>query len=61
MDLLRFNADDIHELRLELAERRKTMSKEEAELDFKIHVEKMRHAIRKNIPSAVSEYPRDHV
>ncbi|MDR1564858.1 MAG: hypothetical protein LBS74_07880 [Oscillospiraceae bacterium] len=46
MDLLRFNADDIHELRIELAERKKAMSKEESDRDFKNSVEAMRRAIR---------------
>ena len=45
MDLARFNADDIHELRLKLAKRRAGMSEEEAERDFQNGAENTRRAI----------------
>jgi glutaredoxin 2 len=45
MDLSRFNADDIHELRVQMAEEWRNMSKEDAERDFKEHAENTRRAI----------------
>ncbi len=45
MDLARFNADDIHELRMEQAERRSRMSKEDAERDFQESAARIRCAI----------------
>jgi len=45
MDLSRFNADDIHELRVQTAEKYRNMTKEEAERDFKQHAENTRRAI----------------
>ena len=45
MDLARFNEDDIHELRIELAKRRSSMSEEEAERDFQASAERTRRAI----------------
>ena len=49
-----FGADDIHDLRIELADRRKNLPKDEAEREFKSRVERGRQAIeeaRKNKPS----------
>jgi hypothetical protein len=45
MDLLRFNADDIHELRVQMAENYRGMSKEEAEREFQKEAEEARRAI----------------
>jgi hypothetical protein len=45
MNLARFNADDIHELRLQTAERYSQMSPEEAEADFQRRAENTRRAI----------------
>ena len=47
MDLLRFNADDIHELRAEMFERWRNMPPEEAEKDFQIQAAEARKAIEK--------------
>ncbi|MDR3281391.1 MAG: hypothetical protein LBT23_12880 [Synergistaceae bacterium] len=45
MDLSRFNADDIHELRVRNAEKYRNMTKEEAERDFHEHAENTRRAV----------------
>jgi hypothetical protein len=45
MDLLRFNADDIHELRVQTAEKYRNMPEEEAERDFQRKAENTRRAI----------------
>jgi hypothetical protein len=45
MDLARFNVDDIHELRVRMAEKYRSLPKEEAEADFQRQVESARHAI----------------
>jgi hypothetical protein len=45
MDLLRFNAEDIHELRVQMAERYRSMPKDEAELEFQKEAEEARRAI----------------
>jgi hypothetical protein len=45
MDLSRFNADDIHELRIQTAERYRNMTEEDAERDFQRKVENTRRAI----------------
>jgi hypothetical protein len=45
MNLSRFNADDIHELRLHMAERYSQMLPEEAEADFQRRAEGSRRAI----------------
>jgi hypothetical protein len=45
MDLSRFNADDIHELRVQTAERYRNMSEEDAERDFQHKAESTRRAI----------------
>ena len=48
-----FGVDDIHALRVKLAEQREAMSKDEAEREFKARVERGRQAIaeiRKNKP-----------
>jgi len=52
-----FNADDIHALRLELDERRKRMSEEEAKRDFRARVERGRRAIREAGGTAVQGVP----
>ncbi|MDR1515425.1 MAG: hypothetical protein LBS45_07005 [Synergistaceae bacterium] len=45
MDLSRFNADDIHELRIQTAERYRNMTEEDAERDFQQKAENTRRAI----------------
>ena len=40
-----FNCDDIHQVRIEMAERYSKMSKDEAERDFKEQAENGRRAI----------------
>ncbi|GHV53386.1 hypothetical protein FACS1894216_11280 [Synergistales bacterium] len=45
MDLLRYNADDIHEMRVLTAERYAKMTPEEAERDFQRRAENSRRAI----------------
>jgi glutaredoxin 2 len=45
MNLARFNADDIHELRIQTAKRYSRMSPEEAEADFQQRAENTRRAI----------------
>ena len=45
MDLARFNADDIHELRAQIFERWRNMPPEEAELDYQRKAENTRRAI----------------
>jgi Tfp pilus assembly PilM family ATPase len=45
MDLSRFNVDDIHELRVQMAERYRSMPPEEASLDFQRQAEAARQAI----------------
>ncbi|MDR0486158.1 MAG: hypothetical protein LBH29_05475 [Elusimicrobiota bacterium] len=40
-----FTVDDIHNLRIQIAERFKTMSKEEAEKDFHLHYIEAKKAI----------------
>ena len=52
MNLDRFNAEDIHEYRVYLSERRKRMSKEEAEREFKVRSEELRRAIWGSKPVA---------
>lgn len=45
MNLTRFNEDDIHELRIELAKHRSQMPEEEAERDFQEAAARTRRAI----------------
>ena len=45
MDLARFNADDIHELRVQMFERWRNMSPEEAEREYQQKAENTRRAI----------------
>jgi hypothetical protein len=45
MDLLRFNADDIHELRVQMAEKYRSMSKDAAEREIQKEAEEARRAI----------------
>ncbi|GHS87045.1 hypothetical protein AGMMS49957_06230 [Synergistales bacterium] len=45
MDLLRYNADDIHEMRVMTAEKYRNMPEEEAERDFQKRAENTRVAI----------------
>jgi hypothetical protein len=45
MDLSRFNADDIHELRMQMAENYRGMSEDEAEREFQKEAEEARRAI----------------
>jgi hypothetical protein len=45
MDLLRFNAEDIHELRVQLAEHWRSMPPGEAERDYHKQAEEARAAI----------------
>jgi hypothetical protein len=45
MDLLRFNTDDIHDLRAQMAEKYRNMPEEEAERDFQRKAENTRRAI----------------
>ena len=45
MDLARFNADDIHELRVQMFERWRSMPPEEAEKDFQMQATEARRAI----------------
>jgi hypothetical protein len=45
MDLLRFNADDIHELRVQMAEKYRGMSEAEAEREFQEEADAARRAI----------------
>jgi hypothetical protein len=45
MDLLRFNVDDIHELRVQMAEEYRNMPEEEAEREFQKEAEEARRAI----------------
>jgi hypothetical protein len=45
MNLARFDVDDIHELRVQMAEKYRNMPKEEAEADFRRQVESARRAI----------------
>jgi len=45
MDLARFNAEDIHELRIRTAEEYRNMTEEEAERDFQMRAENTRRAI----------------
>ena len=47
MNLARFNADDIHELRVQTAEKYRNMSPKEAERDFREHAANTRSAIEK--------------
>ena len=46
MDLARFNADDIHELRAQMFERWRNMPLEEAERDFQKQAAEAREAIK---------------
>jgi hypothetical protein len=45
MDLARFNADDIHELRTQMFERWRNMPPEEAEREYQSKAEATRRAI----------------
>jgi hypothetical protein len=45
MDLLRFNADDIHELRVQMAEEYRNMPEGEADREFQEEAEEARRAI----------------
>ncbi|GHV55696.1 hypothetical protein FACS1894216_18640 [Synergistales bacterium] len=45
MDLLRFNADDIHELRVQMGERYRSIPKEDAEREYQREVEEVHRAI----------------
>ncbi|MDR1134031.1 MAG: hypothetical protein LBL05_07685 [Synergistaceae bacterium] len=45
MDLARFNADDIHELRTQMFERWRNMPEEEAEREYQSKAENTRRAI----------------
>jgi hypothetical protein len=45
MDLARFNADDIHELRTQMFERWRNMPPEEAEREYQRKAENTRRAI----------------
>jgi hypothetical protein len=45
MDLLRFNADDFHELRVQMAEKYRGMSEAEAEREFQEEADEARRAI----------------
>jgi hypothetical protein len=45
MDLLRFNADDIHELRVQMAEKFRSMPEAEAERKFQEEADEARRAI----------------
>ena len=56
MDLNRYNADDIHEMRLVIEERYSKMTKEEAEADFRQRVkraEELMDKLRKKREAAV--------
>jgi hypothetical protein len=45
MDLLRFNADDIYELRVQMAEKYRNMTEEDAERDYQQRAKEARHAL----------------
>jgi hypothetical protein len=45
MDLHRYNVDDIHEWRVQMAEKYRNMPEEEAERDFQRKAENTRRAI----------------